>query len=633
MIQYITGTALTLSLAIIFQLFGICLTKNKKSYSYSFIVGYIIYSFFVAVVGIPIQFLNLPWKFFFIYMILLLMAIIIYIIYHLYNKKIILSKKVLLEYLKENWFLYVGAILITGLALSSISTIWSNNLTDDSYYLNKIATLPYLENPFRTDYTTGLADSKINTYLFNTFELEASFYVYITGIYVTLYARLFLALLNYFILLNAIKAFMIEVFDKTNMKISNGIVQYIVVPIFVLIVMCSILFISSESHWTMYSAAYYGSAFVRIGAVFIPLIPLVNKDKLDFKLVLITIINCIVLISKSTVAIPVLLLMACGYLLSIISKKKWYLYVLFVGLIIVAGLVLPNKNDINQNDLSLIISNLIHPLTIFSLFAIVIFSISNRIYLRITCIIVTSILLIILPEINDIFEFVSNYSFVADRAIYSLFSFVLITSLISVAAFIASRISKERLVRVLGSLSTCCLLGSIIVTGFSDYDFVNAIKIYSKNMYLVPTSTIALGEKIEQYYIETGTKPIVIMPAGYSYESYSHFPAQILLSFSPHAISLVAGLRTQQVYENESTIFNGFSFTDNEILTNFILDPNEETLNELNELNEKYPFNCIVLINGSELHQNLLGEMGYVKYDEVLDNNLYFMYHVYIKNE
>ena len=155
MVQYITGIILTLFLAVLFQLFGICITKNKKSFSYSFIIGYIVYSFLIAIVGIPIQILNLPWKAFFFYMIFLLIGILIFIFYNIYKKNVVLNKEILIDYIKENWFLYIGAILITGLALTHIQTIWENNLTDDSYYLNKIASLPYLENPFRTDYTTA----------------------------------------------------------------------------------------------------------------------------------------------------------------------------------------------------------------------------------------------------------------------------------------------------------------------------------------------------------------------------------------------------------------------------------------------------------------------------------------------
>ncbi|WP_273401785.1 DUF6077 domain-containing protein [Traorella massiliensis] len=632
MVQYIAGIILTVFLAVLFQLFGICITKNKKSFSYSFIIGYIVYSFLIAIVGIPIQILNLPWKVFFFYMIFLLVGILIFISYNIYKKNVVLNKEILIDYIKENWFLYIGAILITGLALTHVQTIWENNLTDDSYYLNKIASLPYLENPFRTDYTTGLTESGISTYHLNTFELEASFYVYISGIYVTLYTRLFLALLNYFILLNALKALVIELQTKFKWKSNENLLQYIIVPIFLLIVMCSTLFITSESHWTMFSAAYYGSALVRIAALPVSLMPLINKDKLDFHAIVITIMTCVVMVSKSTVSIPVLFLATSGFLISLYKENKWYFSTFLIALILILGIILPNNEAINQNNISLIFSNVTHPFTILSLLVIGYAAISNRAYFRIACLIVTCLILILLPEVNDIFETLSNYSFVADRAIYSLFSFILIIGFITWIAILISKISKNKIItKSIGIFATFSILVSVFASGYTGSNIIDAAKIYLNNIYLVPLNTIALGEKIEQYYQESGNKVTVLMQSGIKVNSYAHFPGHILLSFAPHAISLSAGLRIADVYDNKDSEYYGFSLKELDTFTQFINDPNEITLKNIVELNEVFPFNCIVIVNSNKDHQNLLNKIGYEKYAEVLDSKLNYAYHLYIK--
>lgn len=92
-----------------------------------------------------------------------------------------------------------------------------------------------------------------------------------------LYARGFLALFNYFVLLNAIHAFL-EVIIKR--KIYN-ILWYLS---FFLFVMCAGVFLNgSDATWTIKSAAYFGSALVRVGCIFMVLLPLIDSNKLDVK--------------------------------------------------------------------------------------------------------------------------------------------------------------------------------------------------------------------------------------------------------------------------------------------------------------------------------------------------------------
>lgn len=633
MIDYFIGIVITFLSAFLFQLFGICLTKNKKSYAYSFVIGYIIYSFLVAVIGIPIQIFNLPWMVFFVYMIILLLGILLYIGITIRKKELVFSKDLLLDYIKHNWFLYVGAVIIICFSLTHLSTIWANNLTDDAYYLNRMATLPYTENPFQTDPSTGLPGMMgVGYYSLNVFELEASFYIFITGIDPALYARLFLALLNYFIMLNSIQAFMQELL--VNGK-SDSKLQYITVPVFLVFVMNSRLFIDTDTYWTIVTAAYFGSSLVKITCIFIALLPLLKFEKLTFKKVVLTICTCIVMFSKSTTALPTLFLLAVSYLLVLFcirlkkEKVNKYLLLCLVLLIIVLGILLPNQPDSNELMINYIFNStknilILLPLAIIGLYA---FKNINFLYLLVTMLL--CVFIIICPEINDLYEISSQYSFVAERTRYSIWLFMIIVGSISLIWFIINRINKF----ALGILSFFVTLSSFFGFCFTHYnnaDFLNSVKVIYRNKYLMPNSTIELGKTLEEYYANTGNKLNVMMHAGVVVDNYAHFPAGILRTYSPHTNSIIAGIRISDTLENIYSDFDGFSIEEYHNYENFVQTPNQETLENLDEILNKYPFNCIVGTNFSDEQTRLLSTIGYEKYQDVVDTNL--VYNIYIKS-
>lgn len=633
MIDYFIGIVITFLSAFLFQLFGICLTKNKKSYAYSFVIGYIIYSFLVAVIGIPIQIFNLPWMVFFVYMIILLLGILLYIGITIRKKELVFSKDLLLDYIKHNWFLYVGAVIIVCFSLTHLSTIWANNLTDDAYYLNRMATLPYTENPFQTDPSTGLPGMMgVGYYSLNVFELEASFYIFITGIDPALYARLFLALLNYFIMLNSIQSFMQELL--VNGK-SDSKMQYITVPVFLVFVMNSRLFIDTDTYWTIVTAAYFGSSLVKITCIFIALLPLLKFEKLTFKKVVLTICTCIVMFSKSTTALPTLFLLAVSYLLVLFcirlkkEKVNKYLLLCLVLLIIVSGILLPNQPDSNELMINYIFNStknilILLPLAIIGLYA---FKNINFLYLLVTMLL--CVFIIICPEINDLYEISSQYSFVAERTRYSIWLFMIIVGSISLIWFIINRINKF----VLGILSFFVTLSSFFGFCFTHYnnaDFLNSVKVIYRNKYLMPNSTIELGKTLEEYYANTGNKLNVMMHAGVVVDNYAHFPAGILRTYSPHTNSIIAGIRISDTLENIYSDFDGFSIEEYHNYENFVQTPNQETLEDLDEILNKYPFNCIVGTNFSDEQTRLLSTIGYEKYQDVVDTNL--VYNIYIKS-
>lgn len=627
--SYIVGFAITFLSIFMFQLLGVCLTKNKKSDSYSFVVGYIVYSFFVAIIGVPLQLLNLSWSVFFIYMILLILGILFYISYSFKKKIVFITKRRLIDYIKNNWFLYIGAFIILIFALGHIDYIWANNLTDDGFYINKIATLPYIDNPFRTDPVTGFIENSFNSYFFNTFELEASFYLYISGLSATLYTRFFLALLNYFILLNAIRAFIYQIFNRDTDNVTEYLLQFIVVPVFLLVVMNASLLFTSDANWTITSAAYYGSSLVRVGCPFICLLPLINERNLNIKKVIFTALVCIVMVSKSTIAIPTLFVLAISYVL-LISKKWQFLSTLFF--IITLGLIFPSFTNNEIFIQGVFLKNISSISIIFCFIVCLFFSHKNKSYMYLLFMIIISFLLMLIPEINDIFENLSIYSFVADRTLYSILIWLQVTAFCSLSIIIFQKINKKKLI-ILSEIGL--IIFSFLISSYNRIDKVSlfdSMRIYKQNINLVPNNTMQLGYELEKYYEETGINPVMVMTAGLVLNERDHFPAAIIRSFSPHTISVVGALRTQAEYINKESKFNEFNLDDLTIINEFMNDPNENTLQALNLLNEEYPINCIVGVNMEDKHTVFLKQIGYHKYKDVTDNTLSYTYNIFVKD-
>lgn len=627
--NYMIGFLLTLLSIIIFQLFGVCLTDNKKSYSYAFIVGFIVYSFFVAIIGIPIQLLNLSWMYFFVGMIVLILAIIIYIVYSMIVGTLIITKSILADYIKCSWFLYLGSFIILLIALGHIDNIWANNLTDDGFYINKMATLPYIENAFRIDPVTGFTESGFTAYSLNTFELEASFYIYISGLSATLYARFFLALLNYFILLNAINAFIYQLVNREKDVIQQQHLQFFVVPAFLILIMNASLFIDSEASWTITSAAYFGSSLVRVGCPFICMIPLIGVRKLDKEKICFVILICVVMVSKSTIAIPTLFILAISYLIFI--SKKWWQYLSIILTIILIGWLLPNIASVDTFMQETFLLNIRNVSLILAIIICLILIWYNKVYFNFLLIIFMSILLILIPEVNDTFEGLSNFSFVADRTLYSIFIWLLVTSYISLFIFIYQFVNANKMIAIFGVLLTIVSFSYIVIEKIDKVYLMESISILYKNNNIVPNNTVKLGLELERYYEETGNKPILLMSPGLLVNDHVHFPAAILRSFSPNTISITGALRTQSECKNKESDFYGFNLDDLNIFSEFVLDPNYNTINALDTLNEKYPFNCMIGINFNDQHNELLENIGYYKYSETNDEESWYSYNIYVK--
>ncbi len=620
--SFLIGTLLTICIITLYQLLGYSITKNKHGDSYSFTIGFIVFSFFVAVIGIPILVFDLPWKLFFLGMILLWIASIGFITYSIFTNKITINKEKIKQYFKDNWYIYIGALILVFFALCHGKTMWENSNTDDGYYLTRMATLPYLTSLKYVDPSTGLKTNLSISYLVNTFELEGSFYTYLTHLSVTLYARFFLAYLDYVIILQAGKSMFEMIVNKKNKS-----VQFVLILVFLVVIMNPVWFLSTKETWTVSSSVYLGSALSRASIVYLSLLILLKRKRLDFRSILFTIMVCTVMISKSSISLPVLFLLAISYLL-VISNK--YLKLLIVILIAVIGIVLPNSISFHQHVLETCLLYVKNPLFIFPLLGGLYFVYINKSYRKFYAIFSLCFCLLLIPEVTDIFEILCQYEFVADRSVYSLTSaFSFITYSYIVHELINLIKNKKYVISSL-RIGTIVSLITLLAVKADGTNVFHAGYNYLRNIDLTPKNTILLAEALEDYYQITGETLYLLTYSGITENGYGHFPQQIIRAFAPDVISPVASLRIEDVYKGDDE-FNGLSITDVEYLVDFMNDSNDESFDNLKTILNVYPFNCIAGMNFTPEHDKYLSSIGFNKYKDVSSQSADYTYNIYIK--
>lgn len=635
MFEYLKGIVFVFIYILFNFLFGAAISKKNNSVPKNFIIGYIVFAALLAIVGIPVQLLALRWEIFAIYLLLIIMCILIFIVYRLKKYKILKGIK-FLDVLNDNWFLIFLGIILVAISTVYFEWYWLNNGLDDGYYINRMATLPYIENPFRTSPATGLSTgfSLLDSYIYNIYELEASVYIYLLNITPTLYARCFLAFINYFLFECVIYVFFEKILLMTKTSIKKANIQYFLVII--------IIFSFSSEYFSEYniyklqdiwqnaSAMYFGSSIVRSMGLMLLILPLLGKKKIIFKDIIVYMITSFALLSKSSIVMPFSILVAISALIVFLLKEKKRLKfeIFFLIVLFIIGIYIGNNTEISQAYRNLFILN------INSIFIIVsiILGIVTLIYFRNTDVIEIGLylgiitILSILSPINNIFEKVSMYSFVACRFMTGIFILLIIFSYFG---FILILVDKFKVIFKKNILNSSAIFLSLIL-GFSSVflynkgsivELKNSLNIFINNKYFVPESVIILGNELEKLSDELGKKLYVVMPEGIGVENKAYSLAISIRQFTPSTVSLSALGRYPGTIEKN---FDNYSVSNQEIFANFTINPNEESTNEFKEILDEYPINCFVTLNDVDQYSK---KLGFKKYKQINFQNNYYIYY------
>ena len=629
--DYVIGMIFYIVFILFLYFVGSSILKNDSE-PYRFLTGYLIYSVLIGVGGIIIQQLNTSWNVFFGYFIL---VVIILLIFSFYNIKLFpLSLK---KFLKNYWFLFVISLILIVISLSYQDWIWLNNCLDDGQYLNKMATLPYIDNPFIIAPATGLLGSSniFRLDVFTTGELENSVYMFLTQVTPSIFARIFMSGFNYFLLVNCIFVFAEKIIKSCNINYNKSTIQYISCIVILFIFNWDFLnqsgIIMVQDSWQFNTAMYYGSSIVRTMGIMLIIIHFIDKEKIGLKDVLIVLLISIALTSKSIIALPVIFTSGVAYLLStyIISEKKYrFIAIMITFILIVIGTILGNTEKISSVILTQISYNIDNWFLVLAVIILLVsFSFKSKVVTKCNLTILIIGILIIFDPINNIFEKLSVYDFVAARNLTTL----IYTMIIMVSIYIYILLNKLEFMKnklvLMYSLSTILLIiGALGSAHIYEGSILSSYKTVWQNKAIIPSSTIKLGSKLTTLANQRNKAINVIMPEGVMADGDMHSVAIIIRIFAPQIRSISAIGRFGTC---ETGAFADYNADEQRIFDNFLVNPNTDTADELEKMLLRYPINCIVLPTSED---NLYIEsMGFESFDKIDDINAGVRYNIYYK--
>ncbi len=634
--DYVIGMIFYIVFILFLYFVGSSILKNDSE-PYRFLTGYLIYSVLIGVGGIIIQQLNTSWNVFFGYFILVVIILLIFSFYKIKKENIKLFPLSLKKFLKNYWFLFVISLILIVISLSYQDWIWLNNCLDDGQYLNKMATLPYIDNPFIIAPATGLLGSSniFRLDVFTTGELENSVYMFLTQVTPSIFARIFMSGFNYFLLVNCIFVFAEKIIKSCNINYNKSTIQYISCIVILFIFNWDFLnqsgIIMVQDSWQFNTAMYYGSSIVRTMGIMLIIIHFIDKEKIGLKDVLIVLLISIALTSKSIIALPVIFTSGVAYLLStyiILEKKYRFIAIMITFILIVIGTILGNTEKISSVILTQISYNIDNWFLVLAVIILLVsFSFKSKVVTKCNLTILIIGILIIFDPINNIFEKLSVYDFVATRNLTTL----IYTMIIMVSIYIYILLNKLEFMKnklvLMYSLSTILLIiGALGSAHIYEGSILSSYKTVWQNKAIIPSSTIKLGSKLTTLANQRNKAINVIMPEGVMADGDMHSVAIIIRTFAPQIRSISAIGRFGTC---ETGAFADYNADEQRIFDNFLVNPNTDTADELEKMLLRYPINCIVLPTSED---NLYIEsMGFESFDKIDDINAGVRYNIYYK--
>jgi hypothetical protein len=634
--EYIVCLVFWLIFTILLHGLGKSLCKEKKSTSFYFVTGYLVYSFIVAVAGIIIQILNLPWNTFAYFMAAVWVAVLAVLVISRRKTGRISWKDVLREYIKDNWVMLTVCMFLCGMLFFYYNAFWYGNHLDDGYYITKVATMPYNATGFRTNYSVGILNKNIDSYVFNTWELEASFYVKMLNVKATLFLRLFQSTFNYFLFLNCLKLLAEQMFAKAGRKAGLKGAQFVTVigtlfgGFYLYLMDTNLFFVRDMFH--VNSAMFYGGTIVKLLSIVLLLVFLVDIDEIDMKTIITIAVVSVVLISKSSIALPLIIIAAFAYLevsLLFNYKKRGRNIALLLSLVYVAVAIFIPGNNGAQSEVYQYVRLAVKSPVMIVCTAIFIFSFfwKNKVIIRLNSVLLICMGLMVLPQINDIFEVFSVYVFVAGRAWGTWAYTYVMLNIIYLYMLLCYCLKNANITKML-----YVVLGLVLIvtdlTGFNKYggelftteqpveaDVKYNFRVFLGNPYFTPGSTIELGCVLEKLAKEKAEELRVVMPEGVSMNRTVHNLAVQVRTFAPD-ITVPSAINRYRVEKGSE--LEGYS---QEYYDKFAADPSYTTGDSLKRELEKYQVNCVVVQNvecGS-----FLKDMGYHLYQKINEEEYY----------
>lgn len=619
MLDYIKGI---LFVIVFLSFLGLLGKKIKKSelFSENLIYGFVVYTCFQFAGGFLAQQFRLPWLYYQIYMVVMLIGLLIF---SLYKNVASINKAALMKHLKRYGILYLIAIAFVILAVLNIQYLWNANKVDSGYYLNKITMAPHIANFTDYNYAVGISAPGSIIRNINTFEIEGAFYSSTLGIEPTIYTTVFLAFINYTLLLHVIYWFYRTVVIKTEHRkwLCMAIVPILFFGIYYeLLVNYGILF--QHDGWQFNTAMWFGSTFVRTSGFFILLTPLLHKDKITWKSAVFFILTCIALFSKASQVFPVAILVAGTYLFKTVVKNlkihKHHRYMMgFVVLVVAILILLPIPHDLHsrvilvQDLLAENMNTVIMKLSVFTIAVSYIYGSSiikkwNNYLLLIG-------LLMFMPRLNSLFVLSSLYDFVAGRIIsLYIFTLMLTASLYIYLLLLTMIKSKKKIYMIYTGVALLCI-SVPIMSIHRNLGIQNTLQILKNNPKLMPESTLRLGTKLEELQKQKGVQLHVLMPLWVVLNGTPH-PVASMFRYDAFDVISVGSIPRFQEMQKDS-IYQNYTQDVQDVFESYNSGEKQDD-KKLREILNTYDINCIV-VNNDDAAEKISKKFHYKKVGSV----------------
>lgn len=641
-LNYVVTVVFFVLFGLFYLLVGTTYYKDvRKLESTRVITGFLIHTFLLAVCGVIVQIFNLPWLLFFLISIFWTLFCLFYGVYTVKKNKYEFFNDGILNFFRRYWFFIVLICIFAMTLICSAERLWSDNCTDDAYYFVKIASIPY--NNFINNVETGIPNSAMFTYNLNTWELEASVYLYVLHVLPSVYVRFGMAIFNFTLILCGLHSLIGKINEKFKFNQNEVSYQYycfLVIPIFYSINTLSQSFVSLdlEDTWKNTSAMYYGSTLVRLLLPLILFNYFLSIDDIKLKDFFVAILISVVFVSRSTVAIPFILIMGISVLLTLLIKNRKYLFTgLIVAVVLIATFLVSNNSILAGVTKNRVIDNITSPLTIVMILVFLIINLIKKDfrYLYVLFPIIVSYCLVFFEPINNIFEKASNYDFVIGRVLYS-FYFVFYILLM---AYILMNIKKPSNSILKTAIVTCIVIICTTSVLFTQYIYgdvvavnVGAVRgglglkkstlVIKNNLAITPDSTVNVGKSIHSLELKTNKRLKVITTFDWqNIDGYANYPALTYKAYAYNIYNYSALFRLG----GDNTIY---SWKDHSSICNFANNPSDNTYYSAKKILDKLKFDCIVS-NNKNIKDYISND--YYLYDTVVDNNQVDAYFLFVR--
>lgn len=633
-----------------FNFIGSSVCGEKSLFSKKIIIGYVIHSAIIGVFGIVTQLFCLPWLFFAICNAITIIGLSIYSIKQHQKENKIDTKSFFIRIgnnIIHNFGIYFFTTLLLLLSILYIRMHLYGNHLDDGLYLMRIAQLPYTENPFMSTITTGFVSEGKNSlssiaYTFNVFDLEASVYTFLLNVPASLFARFVLNWQNYFLFVNCLYWLASLVFQelKLNKKVISLALGIVVFFAFYDIWMRDYLYIVND--FLFNSGMWYGSSIVRCCGLFFLLLPLLDKKSSWKHYWLYYLLSSLTLLSKSSIALPIIVLLFFVYLSYYAweNNKKIFLIVISLFIIVIGigiyRIGLPNSTweliEHGQDSTRLEISfiqiystlqiNIKKILFIIILFFFSLLMVWKKSNLKKWVVLNVSVLsMMFIPVINYVFIQFSIYNFVALRMVTSITYVMIVTAYYSFLYYLILLMKNERIYTFTCIFVTFSLLITFLINYKNNLSFTNTLVYLKNNPYLIPQSTLELGERLERISKENTTSLYVVSEELVPLYDEAYTLA-INLRINASDIFAVSAIPRYNAGSNAE--FSDYSKKEQEIVNMFLCYP-EDYFKEFQLILETYPsINCAIVRNENVIPY--LNEMGFICCDKYEDKKItYFI--------